>query len=154
MAKSDFPGAPDLGADFSRSPGGEIDNTRPDNTPDPVELLDHHDLSIWDYTPGGSVEKEIHQTLSEAGRAAYREATRSVEERDHDEHYQAQLNKAFDRAVTKQSRDVERHERVDRGDDERTAARRALHDQIEHQLGSPTHDFNDAGRGVELDFDR
>lgn len=78
----DYPGAPDLRRDFSRSPGDDAAEERPEGTPDPVELLDEHDLSTWDYTPGGTLEHDVHQQLSDAGRAAYRDRMRTVEKED------------------------------------------------------------------------
>lgn len=107
----DYPGAPDLRGDFSRSPGDEIDQERPEGTPDPVELLDDHDLSTWDYTPGGTIEQQVHTQLSEAGRAAYREATRG----DHEfgQQYEQQLDEAFEQAAAKEDADYEQVEQMD-----------------------------------------
>jgi hypothetical protein len=107
----DYPSAPRVGEAF-RS-GGANHETPPPSGQDPNDLLDHLDLSSLDYTPGGTIEQQVHQEVSLAGRAAYAKATTSSGEPDHEEHYRQQMEDDFYKRIAELE---EEHEAPDRGE--------------------------------------
>ncbi|QDV71868.1 hypothetical protein [Botrimarina mediterranea] len=133
MAKEGFQNAPSAARDFSQAHDEQQREQRPDGTPDPVELLDDHDLSSWDLTPGGTIEQSVHTRLSEAGRSAYREATRPPEERDYDELYARQLDNAFERAA---ANDDVAHEFTEQSDERRAEAIRSKDHQVRERIAA------------------
>ena len=76
---SDFPNAPNMGDDFSHSTEditqGKADTTAPEhdaeNWPTQQELDDHLDRSTWAYTPGGSLEEDVHREVSRQKRFSH-----------------------------------------------------------------------------------
>jgi hypothetical protein len=135
MAHDDFPNAPDMMSNFSHAQDERGAEQRPNGTPDANELLDDHDLSTWDYTPGGTIEQSVHTGLSDAGRSAYREATRPSEQRDQDELYERQLDAAFERAA---ANDDAVHEFGEQADESRGEAIRRKDGQVRERIAAQT----------------
>jgi hypothetical protein len=111
---------------FDVSPGEqypELDDLMIDEEFD--HLLDHHDLSSLDYTPGGTIEQSVHTQFSNANRAAYRDAMFG-----HDEHaadYEQSLDEAFERAAAIEDAAYEEQEL---GEEARDEAIRAKDEQV------------------------
>lgn len=73
MPSDDFPNAPDMGTEFYNNRLVDPKANQHDKPkPEPIHYpdLDHLELNL-DYTPGGSLEQDVHTQLSENARRDY-----------------------------------------------------------------------------------
>jgi ADP-ribose pyrophosphatase YjhB (NUDIX family) len=103
MPSRDFPNAPEAGQAFSQvnSPPPKAPTKtgdEPFRQEPPAPDIDHLDLATLDYTPGGSLEYEVHRDLSDNARRQYLEQTRQ-ETPSEEKFYADQIDRQFERAA-------------------------------------------------------
>ncbi|QDS97081.1 hypothetical protein [Adhaeretor mobilis] len=118
MPSDDFPNAPDIGHAFE-----SVKRTTPTDKaqegPQHYPEIDRLDLSTRDYTPGGTLEQEVHTGLSDNARREYQERMQRAEPPEED-YYLDQIQQRFDEQIKEADRKREEEQMRDAAEKENT----------------------------------
>lgn len=136
MADKKPPKTPDLQHDFYDAELGAEEPMPDHELPEP-DPLDHLDLATWDYTPGGTIEEQVHVQLSDANRREYQRRMQGEPEPAED--YRSQLDAQFQQSI-----DAEEAARLRQEHEDELAAKEAEQIDLEEAIeASKTVDEND-----------